>query len=112
MTWRQTEPELFFTSSTMVKVGGTPEPSYYPKPIQAILTLEHLGSDSQPDGQKAHIAVKDNCYVLYTQRLPEHKNDDSITYGADAFWFWEAVQALQRLPNPSLADDWLRRGFI
>lgn len=88
MTWRQIAPELFY-------LGNNPDK------IQAIVTLQHLGVDSQPDGMTAQIFVDNHCYVLALRQVdPDGKFPDFYKFKLITHWFWEAVQALKELPNP------------
>ena len=101
MTWRQIKPEQF-------KFGNTQELK------QAIATLEHLGSDSQPDGQKAHIIVNDSCYMLCVGQsvVIDNLGNTELQFKPNPWLFWEAVQAIRSLPHPDNALEWLEKGFL
>ncbi|MFN6560037.1 MAG: hypothetical protein RMY28_009535 [Nostoc sp. ChiSLP01] len=89
MTWRQVAPELFHVGENENKT-------------QAVVTLEHLGSDSHPDGNMAQIYVDDRCYVLALREKAETESGFPVVYkfNPTPWWFWEAVQAMKYLPHP------------
>lgn len=89
MTWRQVNPEVFHVNDN-------------PEKTQAVVTLEHLDSNSQQDGNMAQIYVDDHCYVLGIRATGDTPSgfDSVYKFKPTTHWFWEAVQALKELPNP------------